>query len=141
MKKSYAMIHRRRMLQTGAALVAGGSLCLEEMLQAEQARANPVKITAVRTYLLKTELKRAFGVSISVPLDKTRSTLLVKIETDAGIVGGGETAPIMGTREQSWTTWLAGWSARILSVIVTFCGSSGDGYSTMPLRLEHWRWP
>ena len=98
MKKSYAMIHRRRMLQTGAALVAGGSLCLEEMLQAEQARANPVKITAVRTYLLKAELKRAFGVSISVPLDKTRSTLLVKIETDAGIVGWGETAPIMGAR-------------------------------------------
>ncbi|MFP6750046.1 MAG: mandelate racemase/muconate lactonizing enzyme family protein [Pirellulaceae bacterium] len=98
MKEPYSMFNRRRMLQTGAALVAGGSLCLEEMLQAQQARANPVKITAVKTYLLKTELKRAFGVSISVPLDKTRSTLLVKIETDAGIVGWGETAPIMGTR-------------------------------------------
>jgi len=98
MKEPYSMINRRRMLQTGAALVTGGSLCLEGVLEAQQARANPVKITAVRTYLLKTELKRAFGVSISVPLDKTRSTLLVKIETDAGIVGWGETAPIMGTR-------------------------------------------
>ncbi len=98
MKKSYSMIHRRRMLKTGAALVTGGSLCLEGVLEAQQARANPVKITAVKTYLLKTELKRAFGVSISVPLDKTRGTLLVKIETDAGIVGWGETAPIMGAR-------------------------------------------
>ena len=98
MKKSYSMIHRRRMLKTGAALVTGGSLCLEGVLEAQQAWANPVKITAVKTYLLKTELKRAFGVSISVPLDKTRGTLLVKIETDAGIVGWGETAPIMGAR-------------------------------------------
>ena len=73
------MINRRRMLQATASLAVGGSCCLEEMLQAQQARANPVKITAVKTYLLKTELKRAFGVSISVPLDKTRSTLLVKI--------------------------------------------------------------
>jgi D-galactarolactone cycloisomerase len=43
-------------------------------------------------------LKNPFGVSVSVPLDKTRTTLLVKIESDAGLVGWGETSPINGTR-------------------------------------------
>ncbi|MBI1346251.1 mandelate racemase/muconate lactonizing enzyme family protein [bacterium] len=57
-----------------------------------------VKITAVKTYLLRHQLKRAFGVSVSVPLDKTRTTLLVKIETDAGHVGWGETAAVSGAR-------------------------------------------
>jgi len=52
----------------------------------------------VKVFVLKTQLKRAFGVSVSVPLDKTRSTLLVKIETDAGLTGWGETTPIGGTR-------------------------------------------
>jgi D-galactarolactone cycloisomerase len=56
------------------------------------------KITRVETFLLRTQLKRAFGVSVSVPLDKTRSTLLVKIETDTGLVGWGETASVSGTK-------------------------------------------
>ncbi|MFN7922014.1 MAG: mandelate racemase/muconate lactonizing enzyme family protein [Bryobacteraceae bacterium] len=57
-----------------------------------------LKITAVRTFRLRHKLSRPFGVSVSVPLDKTRETLLVKIETDAGLTGWGETAPIGGTR-------------------------------------------
>jgi D-galactarolactone cycloisomerase len=56
------------------------------------------KITSVKTFLLRTQLKRPFGVSVSVPLDKTRSTLLIKIETDAGVSGWGETAPVSGAR-------------------------------------------
>jgi D-galactarolactone cycloisomerase len=56
------------------------------------------KITSVKTYLLRHKLKRPFGVSVSVPLDKTRSALLVKIESDTGLVGWGETAPISGAR-------------------------------------------
>ena len=56
------------------------------------------KITNVETFLLKTTLKRPFGVSVSVPLDRTRSTLLIKIETDSGHVGWGETAPVSGAR-------------------------------------------
>ncbi len=58
----------------------------------------PVKITAVKTYLLRHQLQRPFGVSVSVPLDKTRSSLLVKIETDTGHVGWGETAAVSGSR-------------------------------------------
>ena len=53
MKEPLLMLNRRHMLQTGAALVAGSSICLEEMLQAQQARENPVTITAVKAYLLK----------------------------------------------------------------------------------------
>lgn len=92
------MLTRRQLLQSGTALALGASLAQEESLQAAQAQANPVKITAVKVFLLETKLKRAFGVSISQPLDKTRRTLLVKIETDAGLVGWGETYPILGAR-------------------------------------------
>jgi D-galactarolactone cycloisomerase len=65
---------------------------------AENSRIPRLKITAVKTFLLEHKLKRPFGVSVSVPLDKTRTALLVKIETDAGLVGWGETAPINGAR-------------------------------------------
>ena len=92
------MLTRRQLLQSGTALALGASLAQEESLQAAQAQANPIKITAVKVFLLETKLKRAFGVSISQPLDKTRRTLLVKIETDAGLVGWGETYPILGAR-------------------------------------------
>lgn len=56
------------------------------------------KITRVETFLLRHTLKQPFGVSVSVPLDRTRSALLVKIETDTGHVGWGETAPVSGAR-------------------------------------------
>ena len=92
------MLTRRQLLQSGAGLVLATRLIREESLQAAQAEANPVRITAVKTYLLETQLKRAFGVSISVPLDRKRRTLLVKIETDAGLEGWGETYPILGAR-------------------------------------------
>ena len=57
-----------------------------------------LKITSVTTYRLSHRLKRPFGVSVSVPLSTTRSALLVKIETDVGLVGWGETGAISGAR-------------------------------------------
>ncbi len=91
---------RREMLQGVAWAV--GALGLSHTCAADDetdaAQAADLKITAVRTYLLKHQLKRPFGVSVSVPLDKIRSALLVKIETDAGLVGWGETAPISGAQ-------------------------------------------
>lgn len=92
---------RRQLLQStvglGAAAILGASC---DMLAAEAQTANstPLKITAVKSYFVKTQLKKAFGVSISVPLDTTRTALFVKIETDGGIVGWGETAPIGGAQ-------------------------------------------
>ena len=43
-------------------------------------------------------LKHPFGVSVSVPLDKTLEALLVRIESDKGHIGWGETLPLPGTR-------------------------------------------
>ena len=94
-------IHRRAWFQTGAIAAASGIVGARAMRAAEDQpppAEPPLKITAVRTYLLRHTLKRPFGVSVSVPLDKTRQTLLVKIESDAGKVGWGETAPINGAR-------------------------------------------
>ncbi|MDA0814185.1 MAG: mandelate racemase/muconate lactonizing enzyme family protein [Verrucomicrobia bacterium] len=53
----------------------------------------------MKTFHLKHKLRRPFGVSVSVPLSTTREALLVKIQTDSGLVGWGESAPISGARE------------------------------------------
>ena len=94
--------NRRQFFQTSALLSAGGLASLPRSASAdERTLSSPMrklKISAVKTYLLRHKLKRPFGVSVSVPLDKTREALLVKIETDAGLVGWGETSPISGAR-------------------------------------------
>jgi D-galactarolactone cycloisomerase len=51
-----------------------------------------MKIVAVQTYLLEYAVARAFGPSTM--LYPKRTTLLVKLTTDEGLVGWGETAPI-----------------------------------------------
>ncbi len=93
---------RRRLLQSGAMLAAGGLLSRASAAFADNSPdrtgAPKLKITAVKTFLLEHKLKQPFGVSVSVPLDKTRTALLVKIETDAGLIGWGETSPISGAR-------------------------------------------
>lgn len=93
---------RRRFLRTGGFLAASGLASFPRPALAAQAAPKSavpkLKITAVKTYLLRHRLSRAMGVSVSVPLDQTRQTLLVKIETDAGLIGWGETAPINGAR-------------------------------------------
>ena len=94
--------NRREFLRTTALLSAAGLAGLPRSVSADeniQSSGIPkLKISAVHTYLLRHTLKRPFGVSVSVPLDKTREALLVKIETAAGLVGWGETSPINGAR-------------------------------------------
>jgi len=94
--------NRRRFLAAGLGLATTGFAGLTRSLRAEEesnlTRHPKLKITSVKTYLLQTKLKRPFGVSVSVPLDSMRDALLVKIETDAGLVGWGETSPINGAR-------------------------------------------
>ncbi|QDT89995.1 mandelate racemase/muconate lactonizing enzyme family protein [Gimesia algae] len=94
--------NRRELLQKGALLaagcLAGGPAVLRSAEPEPQADPPKLKITGVKTYLLQHKLKRPFGVSVSVPLDQFRKTLLVKIETDAGLIGWGETAPVGGAR-------------------------------------------
>jgi len=93
---------RRDVLRLGAGLLAGGVVgrfSPAESQAAEILSGQPkLKITSVKTFLLRHQLKRPFGASVSVPLPKTREALLVKIETDEGLVGWGETAPISGAR-------------------------------------------
>ncbi len=55
-----------------------------------------MKITQVETFALRYELPRAMGPSIL--LYKERESLVVKISTDEGLVGWGETSDIGGAR-------------------------------------------
>lgn len=93
---------RRELLRAGAGVVAGG-LAASAVRAAEEKLDNravreQLKITSVKTFLLAHKLKRPFGASVSVPLPKTRKLLLVRIETNQGLVGWGETAPISGAQ-------------------------------------------
>jgi len=93
---------RRDFLKTGRIIAAGGLVGLPYPALAADTTVRSgvpkLKITAVKTYLLRHKLSRPMGVSVSVPFDKIRQALVVKIETDAGLVGWGETAPISGAR-------------------------------------------
>src|SRR5436309_604013 len=55
-----------------------------------------MKITAVKTYLLRSQLPRAIGPSTA--WYSWRESLLVKISTDEGLTGWGETALLGGVR-------------------------------------------
>lgn len=70
----------------------------QEAVEDTAAVSRDLKITSVTTFKLLHKLKRPFGVSVSVPLSRTRTALIVKIETDAGLVGWGETGPISGAQ-------------------------------------------
>lgn len=59
-------------------------------------RRQPLKITSVKSYLLKYSLPKEIGPSTAYY--RTRESLLVKIVTDAGLVGWGETASLPGVR-------------------------------------------
>ncbi len=95
---------RRDLFKLGAGAVAGGLASAAAVpstaLAADDVAAGfgDLKITKVTTFKLECELERAFGASVSVPLSKTRDALLVKIETNAGHVGWGESSPISGAR-------------------------------------------
>jgi D-galactarolactone cycloisomerase len=55
-----------------------------------------MKITNVETFLLRYDLPRATGPSIWLYAE--RESLIVKVSTDAGLAGWGETSPIAGAR-------------------------------------------
>lgn len=101
-QSSQSQSSRRDLLRIGAGALTGafvGQCPPTNVFAAEDLAGQPkLKITSVKTYRLRHQLKTPFGVSVSVPLSKTRETLLVKISTDEGLVGWGETAPISGTR-------------------------------------------
>ncbi|MCH2210542.1 MAG: mandelate racemase/muconate lactonizing enzyme family protein [Fuerstiella sp.] len=94
---------RRHLFKTAGVAIAGGAgLSLASPIargwEAREGGVPDLKITSVKTFQLEHQLRRPFGVSVSVPLSRTRAALMVKIETDAGITGWGETSPINGAR-------------------------------------------
>jgi len=93
---------QRRTMFHAAAFMAGSTFAARSPAElAQQATPSVIreqKIASVKTFLLRHRLERPFGVSVSVPLDTTREALLVRIKTDSGLVGWGETSPINGTR-------------------------------------------
>lgn len=93
----------RRKLLRSAMLGAGGVLAPwverrwgEEAEAQEQAKPSGLTITKVETFPLKHQMQRAMGVSTA--LSDVRPCLLVKISTDSGLVGWGETIDVGGTR-------------------------------------------
>jgi len=98
--RTMTMNSRRELFRGGIGLLVGGLLNTIGFAddKSKVASASKLKIRSVKTFLLRHKLKRPFGVSVSVPLSKTRVTLLVKVETNEGLAGWGETGPISGAR-------------------------------------------
>jgi D-galactarolactone cycloisomerase len=85
------------MLPTGSAL-AGMALSSFGTKAWAQTTAKPssLTITNIETFPLRHKMRRAMGVSTA--LSDVRTCLLVKITTDSGLVGWGETIDVGGTR-------------------------------------------
>jgi D-galactarolactone cycloisomerase len=92
---------RRDWLRSGMA-ASGGALAAvtalpREVSAAPDAKPSSLTITKVETFALEHKLPKAIGVSI-LDLSPIRDALLIKITTDSGLVGWGETADVGGTR-------------------------------------------
>ena len=83
---------------TAGCLGAASGLFADADSQVEAADPKPssLTITKVETFALKHKLAKAIGPSVSQ--SNERDALLVKISTDSGLVGWGETADVGGTR-------------------------------------------
>jgi D-galactarolactone cycloisomerase len=93
---------RRSLLRSGMLGSCGTLAGLAVVGTGAESRAEPagkpssLTITKVETFALVHKLPRAIGVSTA--LTDVRKTLLVKISTDSGLVGWGETTDVGGTR-------------------------------------------
>ena len=91
---------RRHWMQ--AALAGASTLVtdwspLRRMAEADESRGKPssLTITKVETFVVEHKLPRALGPSVAQ--SNIRDSLLIKISTDSGLVGWGETADVGGT--------------------------------------------
>ena len=80
----------------GGCLGAGFLANSDRVAEAADPKPSSLKITKVETFAL--EHKLAKGIGPSVASSNMRETLLLKISTDSGLVGWGETADVGGTR-------------------------------------------
>lgn len=83
------------MMGSGACLASWSAL--GKMACADEARGRPstLTITNVETFALEHRLPKAIGPSVAS--SNVREALLIKISTDSGLVGWGETADVGGT--------------------------------------------
>jgi len=93
-------LSRRDWLRTGLAGSCGTLAAwsaLEKQAEADEARGKPssLTITKVETFALEHKLPKAIGPSVAQ--SNVRDALLVKISTDSGLVGWGETSDVGGT--------------------------------------------
>lgn len=92
---------RRDWLGAGVAgccgALAAGSPWLQCVL-GDESRGKPssLTITKVETFALQHKFERAIGPSVAS--SDVRDTLIIKLSTDSGLVGWGETADVGGTR-------------------------------------------
>ena len=98
---SHAGMSRRALLQSGvlgSGMLGAGLLGSSGSAFSAEPAAKPssLTITKVETFSVTHPLQRAIGVSTA--LGKSRTALLIKISTDSGLVGWGETADVGGTR-------------------------------------------
>ena len=95
-------VSRRGFLKSGVAGACGAAFGVAGGLPgafsgaAAQDKPSSLTITKVETFALQHRLTRPIGVSTA--LTPTRDALLVKISTDSGLVGWGETTDVGGTR-------------------------------------------
>jgi D-galactarolactone cycloisomerase len=94
-------IRRRSLLKAAlggtGALLGGAAAGFSAAAMAQSpARPSALAITSVETFPLRHKMRRAMGVSTA--LSDVRQCLLVKISTDSGLVGWGETTDVGGTR-------------------------------------------
>ena len=85
------------MLGVGGAAVGLFSQPVGGVALAADPKPSSLKISKVETFALSYKLEKAIGVSVG-QLGPTRNVLLVKISTDSGLVGWGETAEVGGTQ-------------------------------------------
>jgi len=92
---------RRDWLRTGLAGTCGTVAAwspLQNRATADEARGKPSSLTITKVESFALEHKLAKGIGPSVALSNMRNALLVKISTDSGLVGWGETADTGGTQ-------------------------------------------
>jgi D-galactarolactone cycloisomerase len=93
-------ISRRDWMRTGMAGACGALTTyspLQHLAAADEARGKPgsLTITKVETFALEHQLAKSVGPSVAQ--SNVRDALLIKISTDSGLVGWGETADVGGT--------------------------------------------
>ncbi len=83
---------------TAGCLGAASGLFADADSHVEAADPKPSSLTITKVETFALQHKLAKGIGPSVASAATRDTLLVKISTDSGLIGWGETADVGGTR-------------------------------------------